>query len=150
MPQGYLTENCAIDYVEAAASAATTTLTTDVLDMQGYDGVTFIAALGDVTDTSVLLLSVFENTANSTSSPTPTAISGATAGATAGASNYDSTLLVVDVQKPSKRYVYATLARGTANAVVNGVLAIRYKGSHSCPVTQGATVMQLTKVQGGN
>ena len=147
MPQGYLTENCAIDYIEAAATAGTSTLTTDVLDMQGYDGIVFIAILGDVTDTSVLLLSAYEHTANAASG---TAISGATAGATAGASNYDSTLLVVDVQKPSKRYVYATLARGTANAVVNGVLAIRYKGSHSCPVTQGATVMQLTKVQGGN
>ena len=147
MPQGYLVENCAIDYVEAAATAATTTLTTDVLDMQGYDGVTFIAALGDVSDTSVLSLAVYEHTANAASG---TAISGATAGATAGASDYDSKLLIVDVQKPSKRYVYATLARGTANAVVNGITAIRYKGSHSCPVTQGSTVMQLTKVQGGN
>ena len=150
MPQGYLTENVAIDYIEAAATADTTTLTTDVLDMQGYDGVVFIAAFGDVTSGSVLLLSVLENTANSTSSPTPTAISGATAGATAGASDYDAKLIAVDVQKPTKRYVYATLARGTQNAVVNGVTAIRYKGSHSCPVTQGSTVLQLTKVQGGN
>ena len=47
-----------VTVVEAAAAAAQTELVTDVLDMQGYDGVMFIALTGDVTTASVLTLTV--------------------------------------------------------------------------------------------
>ena len=54
-----------VTVVEAAAAAAQTELVTDVLDMQGYDGVMFIALTGDVTTASVLTLTVKGNSANS-------------------------------------------------------------------------------------
>lgn len=132
-----LLKDCAIDYVEGAATAATSTLTTDVLDMAGYDGVCFIAMFGDVTASSVLTLTALGHTANAASGA---AITGAVATFTAGASDADSKAIVVDVVRPVKRYVYATLARADQNAVVNGVLAIRYRGSKS-PVTQGSTII---------
>lgn len=126
--------DCKITRVEASAVAGTTTLTTDILNMQGYDSVCFIALLGDVTDTSVLALKVLGNATNDTVSPTEYA---GNAAFTAGASNADSKMLIVDVQKPRDQYVYATLARGTANAVLDGIIAIQYN-SHEKGLSDAA------------
>jgi len=134
--QGYATENLRFDYVEAAATAGTSDLTSDILDMEGYDGVVFVAITGDVTSGSVLRLRPWQNTANSTSSPTPVQLS-CTAGFTAGATDADHKLLAVDVLRPSMRYVYAVLERDTENAVVNGILAIRYRARSAAVSTTG-------------
>lgn len=136
-----LLKNCAIDLAAAYSAAAQTDVTTSVFDMQGYDGICYIAYLGDVTNTSVLTLTAKENTASSTSSPTPTAITGgATDAFTASASSADDKFLVVDIYRPLKRYQYAVLSRGTANAVVNGIIAIRYR-SATKPITQSSTTI---------
>jgi len=126
--------------VANAAAAAQTDVTTSVVDMAGYDSVMFVAALGDVTATSVLTLTVKENTANSTSSPTPASVTGGSCTYTAAASDADNKLMAVDVVRPAYRYVFAVLSRGTANAVVDGVFAILYR-SRSVPVTADSTVL---------
>lgn len=131
---------CKISFVEAAAAAAQTTLTTDIVNMQGYDSVCFIAILGDVSDGSVLSLQVLGNDTNDTVSPTTYA--SAVAGITAGASNADNKMIAVDVQKPRDQYVYATLARGTANAVVNGIIAIQYN-KHDKPFSDADLTAML-------
>ncbi len=134
-------KDCVVTRVSNDAVAATTTVTSSVLDMAGFDGVMFIALVGDVTSTSVITLTAKENTANSTSSPTPTSVSGGATGAfTADATSADNGVFIVDVIRPSKRYVYCTLARGTANAVVDGILAIQYRAKNK-PVTQPASVL---------
>lgn len=131
-----------ISYVLGAVAAGTSAQNSSVLDMSGYDSVIFIAMLGDVTSGSVLTLTINENTASSTSSPTPTAVTdGATAAYTAGASDADSKCLVVDVHRGlTKRYVYAALTRTTQNAVINGILAIQYN-ARSLPVTQSSDLI---------
>jgi hypothetical protein len=134
-------KDCKITRVLNSVTAGTSAQNTSVLDMSGWDGVLFVALLGDVTSGSVLTLTAYENTANSTSSPTPTAVTGgATSAVTAGASDADNLALIVDVNRPSKQYVYAALTRTTQNAVIDGVVAIQYKG-RTAPVTQGATVL---------
>ena len=141
MIHSLLSKDCKITQVENSAAAGTTTLTSDILDMQGYDGVIFIADLGDVTDTSVLTLTGLVNATNDTTTPTSLAN---TATFTAGASDADHKLLFVDVGPGSftqtDRYAYCTLARATANAVVDGIIAIQYR-ARSLPVTQGSTVL---------
>lgn len=134
-----LLKNIKVTPVAASAVAAQTEVLTSVLDMSGFDGVMFIALLGDVTATSVLTLTAKGNTASSTSSPTPvTQI--ATAAFTAGASDADDKALVVDVYDPMLRYAFASLTRTTANAVVNGIIAIQYTAEYK-PTTQAATVI---------
>lgn len=140
-----LLKNVKITVVEAAAAAGQTELVSDVLDMQGWDGVMFIAMLGDVTDTSVLTLTVKGNTANSTSSPTPVTQGSATF--TAGATDADSKVLAVDISNPMLRYAFASLTRTAANAVVGGVIAIQYH-AHLKPTTQDATVIASTVAVG--
>jgi hypothetical protein len=134
-----LSKNVKITVVAAAAAAATTSVTSSVLDMSGYDGVMFIALLGDVTTGCVLSLTVSGNTASSTSSPTPVTQK-ATADFTADASTADSKALVVDVCDPMLRYAFAVLARGTANAVVGGIIAIQYKAEFR-PTSHDASVI---------
>ncbi len=121
-----LSTDVKITVVSGAAAAATTAIDSSVLDMQGYAGVMFIALLGDVTDTSVLTLTAKGNSANSTSSPTPVTQKATTA-FTAGASTADSKALVVDVYEPALRYMFASLTRTAANAVVGGIIAIQYQ-----------------------
>lgn len=132
-------KNVKVTPVAASAAAATTEVLTSVLDMSGYDGVMFIALLGDVTATSVLTLTAKGNTASSTSSPTPVT-QVATAAFTADATSGDDKALVVDVYDPALRYVFASLTRTVANAVVNGIIAIQYKAEYR-PTTQAATVI---------
>lgn len=132
-------KNVKVTPVAASAVAATTEVLTSVLDMSGYDGVMFIALLGDVTTASVLTLTAKANTASSTSSPTPVT-QVATAAFTADGTSADDKALVVDVYDPMLRYVFASLTRTAANAVVNGIIAIQYKAEFR-PTTQAATVI---------
>ena len=127
-----------VTVVEAAAAAAQTELVTDVLDMQGYDGVMFIALTGDVTTASVLTLTVKGNSANSVSSPTPVTQK-ATDAFTADGTSADSKVLMVDVYDPALRYVFASLTR-TADAVIGGIIAIQYTAELR-PTTQHASVI---------
>jgi hypothetical protein len=132
-----LLKNCKITRVAASAVAAQTDVASSILDMSGFDGVMFIALTGDVTATSALALKCEQNTANSTSGMAELTSSAAF---TAGASDADSMALVLDVYKPRERYVRAVLERGTANAVVDGIIAIQY-GAHNAPTTQDASVI---------
>ena len=134
-----ISKDVKITVVAAAATAATTAVTSDVLDMSGFDGVMFIALLGDVTATSVLTLTAKANSANSTSSPTPVTQKASSA-FTAGASDADSKVIVVDISNPTLRYVFAELTRTVANAVVGGIIAIQY-GADNKPTTQHASVI---------
>ncbi len=140
---GFLSQNVLITRISNSSAAAQTAVTSSVLDMAGYDGVLFLAALGDVTSGSILTLTANENTANSTSSPTPTAITGgASSGATAGATNYDSKIIAVDVYRPTKRYVYVVLTRTTQDAVVDGIFAVQYRG-RSVPETNSGMIEMI-------
>lgn len=134
-----LSKDIKITVVEAAAAAAQTELVTDVLDMTGYEGVMFIALTGDVSDTSVLTLTVKGNTANSVSSPSPVTQKASDA-FTAGAATADSKVIMVDVYKPAMRYIFGSLTRTAANAIVGGIIAIQY-GAKTKPTTQDATVI---------
>ena len=125
--------------VENSAAAGTTELVTDVVDMQGYDSIAFIALLGDVTDTSVLTLTGKTNTADSVSDPVPVVLSD-TVTFTAGASDADNKMMILDLHRPRARYVFASLTRTTANAVVDGILAVLYNAQER-PVMADASVL---------
>lgn len=123
--------------VEAAAAAGQTTLDSDVVDLAGFEGVTFLALLGDVTDGSVLKLTLQHGDESNGSDMESTDIA---ATFTAGASDADSKLLAVEGYMNTKRYARARLTRGTANAVVGGIIALCHQ-SKTRPVTQDATLI---------
>lgn len=148
MFEGHLTDCVKTIWASAASAAATTDVDTSVIDMSGYDAVRFVWLLGDVTATSVLQAQLFNNSASSTSSPTPTNSTETTA-FTAGASDADSKTLIVDCIRPGGRYVFSRLKRGTANAVVNGCICELYR-CKSLPQSADSTVLAQSKdVEGG-
>ena len=125
--------------VLASAAAGTTTLTSSVLDMSGYEGVMYICNTGDATSGTVVTLTAKRNTANSTSSPTPTTGPAATYTSTS-TTDADDKLLIVDEFRPQARYSYCTVTRATQNCVIGGVIAIQYKASKR-PTTQDTTTV---------
>lgn len=135
-----ISKDMKVTRVNAAAVAATTDLDgTTILDMAGFDAVIFIALLGDVTNTSVLSLEGRESV-NSDGSSDSLIAGSKTDDFTASATSADNKVIMSDTVRPTKRYVFPKLRRGTANAVVDGVLAIQYRGD-GIPVSQPATVI---------
>ena len=134
-----LSKDVKITVVSPAATAATSAIDSSILDMQGYEGVMFIALTGDVTATSDLTLTIKGNSANHLTVPTPITQK-ATTLFTADATSADSKALVVDLYKPALRYVFANLTRATANAVIGGIIAIQYNSTNK-PTTNDASVI---------
>lgn len=121
--------------IENAAAAGTTDVEGDTIDMQGYDAVRCIALLGTLTTTHVTkLIAKGGALANGSDG---VAISGAESGVAAdGDSNH---LLILDVIRPQQRYITFVLDRGTANAVLDGMIVELYKARET-PVTMDGTV----------
>jgi hypothetical protein len=133
-----LLEASKIDKVLVATGAGTNdTLTGDILDLQECDSACGIAVLGDVSATSVLTLKAFTGDEAALGDG---AYEAKTAAVTATATSADNKLLVLDVVKPGKRYCRFDLVRATANAVVDGIIGVRYN-FRTIPTAQPADVV---------
>lgn len=127
-----------------AAAAGTSAINGTVLDMTGYDAVRGIALLGTLTSTQVTKLKAQQGDASDGSDMAD--ISGAVTPAAADADS--NKILILDVNRESitKQYVRFVVVRGTANAVLDGLIADRYQ-CRTLPQTQSdSTVSQATKV----
>lgn len=125
-----------------------------VVDMSGFDELTFIVDHGDVDAAAVMTYTLKENTASSTSSPTPTAIvgtvvtgTGATisSGAltiTESSGNLDDKLVVLTVAKSkiSKRYVFLSITCSAESHEVDSIIAIQSQPK-ALPVSQSSDVV---------
>lgn len=128
-----------VTVINSNVTAGTSAINSSViLDMQGYDSVCMFAQLGTVTSTCVLTLNINSNTTSSTSGATLE--TGATCTVTDAGGNTSGDVLLVDLFRPSKRYVYANLTRTTANAVINSIIAIQYN-TKNYAATQPASVV---------
>lgn len=131
-----LLKDVTITRVMNAVAAGTTAQNSSVIDMSGWDGVTFILAVGTLTATQVTSLKCQQGNVSNLSDAAD--LAGTLVGPLAdGDSNK---CLVLDIYRPTDRYVRAVVGRATANAVIDGVLAIQYRGRKS-PVTQDTTTI---------
>lgn len=130
-----LLKDIKVTRVMNAVAAGTSDQNGATLDMQGFDGVLFVASFGTLTATQVTAIKAQQGAASDLSDAAD--LAGTLTGPMAdGDSNK---LLCLDVYRPQERYVRCVVDRGTANAVIDGVIAIQYKGS-KLPITQGTTV----------
>lgn len=135
-----LTNDVVTAQVQNGAAAGTTNVTGSSVDSFGFDNVRFIASIGTLTATQVTALKIQESSDNST-------FTDMTGGATAAMADGDSNkLLIADVYKPAKRYLRPVLTRGTANAVLNCIIAESGLARRP-PVTQDTTVSQSILVE---
>lgn len=151
MSSTFIEDNVVILAKGAVADGTSETLTS-VIDMEGFDELTYVVNFGDVDAAAVLTLQPKENTASSTSSPTPTAVdvssatlSGTvtpviTTGAvviTEDSGNLDNKSVVVNVQRNSlsKRYHFLSITATVESYEIVSITAIKSK-ARSLPVTQ--------------
>ena len=123
------------------ALGASTAFNGDGSDMQGWDGIIFILNLG-VTDGTVDMKAQGDDNSAFSSA---TDITGAAI--TQVSATGDNKLYVLDVYRPTERYIRAVVTTG-AGAVAEeaGVVSIRYRRTGRQPVTQHADVAEVKKV----
>lgn len=118
-----------------ATAAGSTPVNGSILDMEGFDGVLFIASVGTLTATAVTGLKAQQDDASGmggASDLLDTLVS--------FADDDDGDSVVLDVYRPQKRYVRCVLVRGTANAVIDDVVAIQY-GPMKMPVVHDSSTV---------
>ncbi len=125
-----------------AVAAGTTDQNGTGLDMTGFDGVLFIAAFGTLTSTQVTSLKA-QQSSDDGSVDGYSDLEGSAVGPLADGDG--NKLLVLDVVAPTKQYVRPVIDRGTANAVIDGLIAIQYR-ARSKPTSQSSTVSASDRV----
>ena len=129
------------DRVSNPVALGYTDVDSDRIDMQTYsaDAVTFGCELGSVETGAVLELQVWEHTSDAAAG---TEITDGNVTFTAGATDADDKVFLVTVarSKITKRYVYCTLVRATAQAEVDSMFAIIHC-PRTLPMTQSADVL---------
>lgn len=153
MPGTFLESN-AITLGKTLVADGTAEVLTAVEDMAGYDEITFLIHHGDIDAAAVMTYTVKENTASSTSSPTPTTVTGTivtgtgatiSSGAltiTEASGNLDNKILSITVGKSSlsKRYVFLSITCTVESHEINAIITIKSKAK-SLPVTQSSDVV---------
>lgn len=128
--------NCVVQRVLNAVAAGTTDQTSSAVDMEGFEGCFFIALFGTLTATQVTSIKA-QQSSDDGGSDAYSDLEGTSVGPLADADSNKA--LVLDVYRPQKRYLKCVVDRGTANAVIDGVFAIKY-GARKAPVSNGSTV----------
>ncbi len=117
-----LSKNVKVTRALNSVAAGTTSQNGSVIDMSGFEGVQFIALFGALTATQVTSLKVQQGDKSDGSDMAD--LEGSLHAALADTDG--NKCLVTDLFRPQKRYVRAVVTRGTANAVIDGVIALQY------------------------
>lgn len=139
-----LSKGVKVTRVLNAVVAGTTAQNSSVIDMQGFEGVIFILTVGTLTATQVTSLKAQQGQAANLSDAAD--LAGSLVGPFADGDSNKA--LILDVFKPQERYVRAVVNRATANAVIDGVIAIQYQAGKR-PTTHDASTVVASKVVAG-
>jgi len=130
-----LSKNIKVTRALSGVAAGTGNQTGSVIDMSGFEGVQFVALFGALTPGQVTSLKAQQG--NLADGSDMADLAGSAHAALADTDG--NKCLVTDVFRPQKRYVRAVVTRGTANAVIDGVIALQYSPRVK-PVTNDSTV----------
>lgn len=132
-----LARNTKATLVKTTVVAGTSDIQSDAVDMAGYEGVVFYISMGAITATAVTSANV-QQSSTAALAGTETDILGSKITI---ADDDDNQMAIIDLYRPSKRYVNAIVLRATANSVINSIIAVQY-GSGKLPTTNDtATVI---------
>lgn len=120
----------------AVAAGSTDIEPSNGVDMQGFEGVTFLVAFGTITAGAVTGIRAQQSDDDGDSD----GWSDLEGTAVAVADDDDNQVFYLDIFKPLKRYVRCVVDRATQNAVVDGIFAIQY-GTRAAPTTHDATTV---------
>jgi len=129
-----LLNDCEIIPVLGYYAAAQSKRTSDIVDMDGYEGVLFVALLGTLLENGTLDVFVEQHTLNQTSGMARVATTTLHT-VTAAHALLAKSAIAVDIFQPRERYLQCNVTPAVANAVICGVIAIKYKGTKAPAVT---------------
>jgi 3-oxoacyl-(acyl-carrier-protein) synthase len=121
--------------------AGTTDQNGDSVDMQNFEGVMFVASIGALTASQVTNLTA-QGSSDDGSADSFADLLGT--GTAAMADSDGDQVIVLDIYKPVERYIRPVLLRHTANAVIDGIVAIQY-GPRVKPTTHCTTTVQAAE-----
>ena len=130
-----LSKNVKITKVKALQSSAGSAVNSDEVDMAGFDGVVFVGRL------ETYNASNFANAAQSS-------VSGGTFLDLKDTKNLpgdSGDSFLIDVYKPTDRYLRCEVDRGGASTIVGDIYAIQY-GAHKKPTSHGSTIDAETHI----
>lgn len=119
-----------------AQAAATTDSTGSSVDMQGYDSVCFYASFGAITATAVTSVKAQQSSDDAVADAFADLLGTAISVSTTNGND----VVVLDISHPRERYVRPIVDRGTANAVIDGIIAVQYNANVE-PVTHDTTTV---------
>lgn len=113
-----LLKNAKVTKVKATQSSAGTTVDSDSVDMQGYEGVAFLVSLGTANSGNFITA---QQSSDDASSDAFTNLKGSKV-----SSDGTSTDLLLEVYQPRERYVRCHVDRSGANSTVEAMWAIQF------------------------
>ena len=119
-----------VTMIEAGATADTSALTSDAIDMQGFEGVMIVGSIGTANAGNYAKVQQSEDNAVADDY-----------GDVEGTKNIPSAngdSYLIDIYRPLKRYLKVVITRG-ASTTTGDVYAIQY-GAREKPTSQGATI----------
>lgn len=120
--------------VSNAVAAGTTAVNSSSIDMAGFTAATFIVSFGAITATAVTSVKIQV-------SDDDAAWSDLTGSSVSVADDDDNQVVMIESSKVRSQYLRCVVSRGTANSVVDGIVALQY-GAAIRPVAQdSATVV---------
>jgi len=130
-----LLSDCRFQKVSNGAADGQGTTTSDEVDMAGFDSVAFIVSIGAITATGTVTVHAEQDVITGMGGAAD--LAGSAQAYTAADSNK---LLILEINRPLERFVRCICVRAVANAVLNGIYAVK-RQSKNRPVTQCPTVV---------
>lgn len=119
-----------------AVAAGTSAQTSSVIDTAGYDGVKIYSAFGAITAGAATSVKLQQSSDDGSSD----AYSDLEGSSITVADDDDNQVVIHDLYRPLKRYIKVVISRATQNAVIDGVLAVRY-GAKKLPATNDSSTI---------
>lgn len=126
------------------AAALDTDENSDRIDMANWDGVVFITPITDSDATGVAAITGEQDALDADAAMSALTGAIATAACVTG-DDLNDKLLVLEIYRPTKRYVQIAITSTEANIAFGTTIAILYK-DRKFPITQPATVLHAVAV----
>jgi len=129
-----LVSNWKATRVSNAVVAGTTDVNSSSVDMSGFESVIFIVSFGAITATAVTSIKAGQSADDVTFNDLKD--SGITV-----ADSDDNQIVLLEIVRPIDRHVRCTVDRGTANAVIDGIVALQGRALEAAVTHDVASVV---------
>ena len=130
-----LGRNAKVTLINTGESAAQSTITSDEIDMAGFEGVMFLVHMGTIDGSAAT--TTFVRQAEATGMGSAATLTGSTHTI---ADDEDDTIFLTDVYRPLEQFLDVRVTRATSNSVIQSIVAIQYNGRKP-PVTHDASTV---------